>query len=277
MLCLGFSFNKNGLSIQSSHPGLLVNLILLLDRDLGYLCGDSSSSLSFEIKELILKQVNLIPPKQQIDVFFGLANHEISQSNAQRAHEYYEKALRASNSIDHSEPETFEKARNNMLVNGWNMGCLLKLQDFNAGWKLFEHGLLTPAPGPQRWQRSLAKPFTDEEITLWRGEHLQGKKILLLEEQAIGDAMMFLSLISSLAQEAQHIGILLCDRLVPIYRRTMNACKSLANCTIYSHADYAKGVLQPHLFDLQSPIGSMCQYRFNDIQQYSPESLYSWS
>ena len=43
--------------------------------------------------------------------------------------------------------------------------------------ELFEHGLLT-APGPQRWQRSLAKPFTDEEITLWRGEHLQGKKIL---------------------------------------------------------------------------------------------------
>ena len=273
--CYAWAYHliKSGLSIQSSHPGLLVNLILLLDQELSYLSVESNTSLSVEIKELILKQVHLIPPKQQIDVFFGLANHEISQSNASRAHDYYEKALAASNSIDQSDPEALEKVRNNMLVNGWNMGCLLlKLQDFKAGWKLFEHGLLTPAPGPQRWQRSLAKPFSDEEITLWRGESLKGKSILLLEEQAIGDAMMFLSLISSLAQEAQNIGILLCDRLVPIYRRTMSACKSLAHCTVYSHSDYAKGILQSRLFDVQSPIGSMCQYRFSKIHQYSPQS-----
>ena len=31
---------------------------------------------------------------------------------------------------------------------------------FKDGWNLFEYGLQVPAPGPQRWQRSLKKPFT---------------------------------------------------------------------------------------------------------------------
>ena len=95
-------------------------------------------------------------------------------------------------------------------------------------------------------------------------------RILLLEEQAIGDAMMFLSLLSTLANEADQVGVLLSDRLVPIYKRTIQHASELSNCKIYSHSDFAKGLLKPSLFDVQSPIGSICQYRFDDITQYSP-------
>ncbi len=273
--CYGWAFDliSRGLALQPSHPGLLVNLILLLDQDLGNVLGDSFELLSLEIKNLILDQVKLISPRQQIDVFFGLASHEMSQSNSKLAYEYYQKAVQASNLIAQSDKDAFEKARTNMLVNGWNMGCLLlKLQDFRLGWTLFEHGLQTPAPGPQRWQRSLRKPFTIDELNLWRGESLQGKRILLLEEQAIGDAMMFLSLISSLAREADQIGILLSDRLAPIYKRTVRDNEDLNNCTIYTHSDFAKGILSQNLFDCQSPMGSVCQYRFTHIHQYSPQT-----
>ena len=75
--------------------------------------------------------------------------------------------------------------------NSWNLSCLkIQLADY-SGWRLFDHGLLASAMGQQRWQRALVKPFSDSEIQIWRGQSLKGKRILLLEEQAVGDAMMF--------------------------------------------------------------------------------------
>ena len=51
----------------------------------------------------------------------------------------------------------------------WNMSCaLLKQGNFSKGWKLFDYGLITPADGPQRWQRALFKPFDSQEIMVER-------------------------------------------------------------------------------------------------------------
>ena len=44
---------------------------------------------------------------------------------------------------------------------------------------------------------------------MWRGESLSGKSILLLEEQAIGDVMMFCSLITTIIDEASQVGLFL--------------------------------------------------------------------
>ena len=80
----------------------------------------------------------------------------------------------------------------------WNASTiLLKAQDFALGWQLFDSGLRAPAPGPQAWQRALPKPFTHSEIEIWRGENLAGKNLLLLEEQAVGDVMQFMTLLQS--------------------------------------------------------------------------------
>ena len=179
---------------RSSHPGILVNLILLLDCDLAAFADDANTEFFKNAKQLILEEVERVPFKQQIDIYFGLANHEISQFNSSLGLFYFQKALSASKYLTDQDVDDLDKVRSNMCINGWNMGCLLlKLQDFDEGWKLFENGLQTPADGRQRWQRSLPKPFNNHDIPLWRGQSLQHQRLLLLEEQAIGDAMMFLT------------------------------------------------------------------------------------
>ena len=97
---------------------------------------------------------------------------------------------------------------------------------------------------------------------------MSGQKILLLEEQAIGDVMQFLTLLPGLIAEAQHVGLLLNNRLIPIYNRSL-ASYIQSNClTIYSFDDVLHDRLKPSDYNFQSPIGSICQYRFTDIHQY---------
>ena len=112
----------------------------------------------------------------------------------------------------------------------WNASTiLLKAQDFALGWQLFDSGLRAPAPGPQAWQRALPKPFTHSEIEIWRGENLAGKNLLLLEEQAVGDVMQFLTLLPELIAEAAHVSVLVNNRLLPIYRRFYGS-KKIREC-----------------------------------------------
>ena len=261
---------KDALKFRTSEPGLLVNLILLLDRDLGPLVDDNADFFS-TTKKMILAEVRRVPLKQQIDIYFSLANYEISQDNGTLALSYFQKALAVSDSMDKNDIDDLEKLRTNMHINAWNMGCLLlKLQNFSDGWKLFENGLLTPAAGRQRWQRSLAKPFNNQDVPLWRGESLHNKRLLLLEEQAIGDAMMFITLLPTIASEAQHVGILLSDRLTAIYKQTFASMEAFRNCTVHSHTEFSSGSLSSSDFDFQLPIGSICQHRFVDMSSYSP-------
>ena len=81
------------------------------------------------------------------------------------------------------------------------MGCiLLSHQFFSDGWRLFEFGLRTKAAGPQKWQRAMPKPITNEQCTVWRVK-LSNKRLLLLEEQAIGDVMKFMTLAPDLLKK----------------------------------------------------------------------------
>ena len=121
-----------------------------------------------------------------------------------------------------------------------------------------------PAKGPQRWQRSLKKPFTLTEVPLWQGEPLQGKRLLLLGEQGIGDSMMFATLIPRLQKEGAQIALFPGDRLASIYKR------SLPGVTVFTRDDLTQGHYKASDFDLQSPLGSICQYNFHDLAQYGP-------
>lgn len=145
----------------------------------------------------------------------------------------------------------------------WNLGIkLLKKGRFKDGWTLYEHGLQVKAQGPQRWQRALKKPFTPAEVPLWRGESIKGKRLLLLGEQGIGDSMMFATLIPRLQKEGAKISLFPGDRLVSIYRRSLTDINVLSS----------KELLQAHWkasdFDIQSPLGSICQYRFHELTDY---------
>ena len=133
---------------------------------------------------------------------------------------------------------------------GWNLGIsLIKRGDFLNGWKLYEHGLQVPAPSIQRWQRALKKAYTSEEVPIWLGESLQGKHLLILAEQAIGDTMMFLQLICLISPPPGNITLYLPQRLVPIYLRTF------PQFTVVSHEDLDS--LSKYCYDFQIPCGSL--------------------
>ena len=148
----------------------------------------------------------------------------------------------------------------------WHLAIkLLKDGRFSEGWELYEHGLQVKAEGPQRWQRALKKPFTPEEIPFWKGEDLNKRRILLLAEQGIGDAMMFATLIPSLIREGAKVFFLPGERLTAIYTRSMPDVK------ILSKDDLKHGRYSFKDFDYQTPIGSICQYRFPKLEDYGPQ------
>ena len=101
-----------------------------------------------------------------------------------------------------------DEAQKLIDLNSWNAGCmLLKTSQFETAWKLFEWGLRCPAAGRQRWQRAIKKIFTHQQVAVWRGESLRGCRLLLLEEQAVGDTMMFITLLPNLLEQTDHVGI----------------------------------------------------------------------
>ena len=146
----------------------------------------------------------------------------------------------------------------------WNLSILyLKAGRLKEGWSLYDHGLRVKADGPQRWQRSLKKPFGMGSIPLWRGEQLRGKSLLLLGEQGIGDTMMFATLIPRLIDYGAKIYFFPGDRLNLIYKDSMRGIE------IISGADLKCGRFSYNDFDYQSPIGSICQYGFDEISHYA--------
>lgn len=160
-----------------------------------------------------------------------------------------------------------KKFRTTWNTLSWHLAIkLLKKGRLKEGWSLYEHGLQVPADGPQRWQRSLKKPFTPDQVPFWRGESLAGRHLLLLGEQGIGDAMMFATLLPRLQQEGAKISLLPGDRLVPIYKR------SLPDVQVLSLSELRSEKIQAQHFDLQSPLGSICQYRFTELSNYGPRT-----
>ncbi len=260
--------NSNALLISNENASLVVNLMLLLDDcNLSESYNELVDSLQSQLKDF----VNSVPPYKRIQILFGLATHEIQRFNPSNANNFYQEAFICAQELMDIDSDQSDDARHLITINGWNIGCnLLKMQDFEKGWKLFEHGLQTPCNGPQRWQRSLAKPFSSDELTLWRGESLIGKTILLLDEQAIGDVMMFASLLSTLVQESKTVSLFLSDRLIPIYNRHFSSQIKSNKVSIFSRKDFELGRLESGQFDYQCPIGSICQYRFTSIDSYAP-------
>ena len=245
-----------GLFKISSHEGVTV-------------LGLESAKLILELTEQVIEDCT---PVERAEFLFSRAFFHAKREELADALHAIREAHRILNSASLFDIEEQKKAQNLMNINSWNVSCvLLKIPDFEMGWSLFEYGLQAPASGPQRWQRQLRKLFSHQELSLWRGESLENHRLLLLEEQAIGDTMMFLTLLPSLVEEAAHIGIVLCARLLPIYRRSCHHWIEAGKVSIWGHGDLANGKLTSDAFDFQSPIGSVCQYRFTSIDDFAPK------
>ena len=270
-----FELIKTCISEIGLSSGVLQNLLLLADQlsDAG-LYGESSSLES--LRSNLEDSISTLPDLEVISIRFALFQHFLHRDNHKLALTQFELAnviidnLRADSSLSSEESK---KLQASIDVNFWNGSCtLLKLQMFERGWTMFDYGLRAPCSGPQRWQRSLAKPFTSSEVLLWQGENLNGRRLLLLDEQGIGDSMMFLTLIPTLIQEASHIGLFLPDRLLSIYKNSFAKEIKTGNVSIFSRSDFYDKKLLSSQFDYQSPLGSICRHRFTNPHSFSPRS-----
>lgn len=235
--------------------------------------SDKSDFLDADQRDLVSRMIQLqvshASPLSQAEYYFSLSWVHVRRRECETALQLIEKARNILLATNFDNQEDHDKAQNLNNQNSWNIACmLLAYQNFEEGWQYFEYGLRTKANGPQKWQRALPKPFTFEQLCLWRGESLAGKSLLLLEEQAIGDVMQFMTLLPELLKEAEHIGLLLNNRLIPIYKRSFAAYIDQKSLSIFSFEDVLHNYLKPDDFDFQSPIGSICRHRFTDIRNY---------
>ncbi len=236
-------------------------------------------SAEFDIKqsqhilELIQERLNELKPLERAEFLFSKAFYCVKRQQVLDAVSAIGEAhqiLKGENFVDQDERD---KAQKLIDLNSWNASCvLLKAPCFESAWKLFEYGLRAPAVGRQRWQRHLKKVFTHQELPLWRGDSIEKRRLLLLEEQAIGDTMMFLTLLPTLVEQSSHVGLVLSARLFPIYQRSCQDWIEAGRVSVWRHDDAAAGRLVSSDFDCQSPVGSICQYLCNRIENFSPKT-----
>ena len=225
------------------------------------------------ILDLIKKRLHDSKPLEQAEFLFSQSLYYAKRDEVSMAVDSIQKATEILKTTSFTSEDERDKAQKLIDINSWNASCvLLKAPRFETAWKLFEYGLRAPAVGRQRWQRHLKKVFTHQELPLWRGDSLKNRRLLLLEEQAIGDTMMFLTLLPTLVRQSPHIGIVLSARLLPIYRRSCQSWIKAGRVSVWSHDDVATGRLFPDQFDCQSPVGSICQYLANSIESFSPHT-----
>ena len=243
---------QEGFTHLGTDAQLLLQILLILDT-LSDQAPSPSSAEAHVLRGRIEAQLESCEPLVQAEIRLGLAAYRLGQGETDHALADFERAMAVVQGPVGVAAEEREQRQKLVDVNSWNFAiALLKEQQLERGWQLFEYGLRTPAEGKQRWQRALIKPFSGSQLPLWRGESLAGKRLLLLEEQAIGDVMMFFTLVPSLLDEAEAIGVLLADRL-----------------QIWSQADAKSGALSPAAYQLQCPMGSICQHRFTQVERYA--------
>ena len=208
---------KSEFSYRSPSALMLSSLLLIMD----------TTDVDSGVKQVVVDNVNnylqTAPLLDAVNIECSLATHYLSQIEHRRAQYFYESAFNRIQNASSIPQSDIDKLQEAFDANSWNFSCAcLALQDLKRGWQLFEHGLRTPAGGQQRWQRALIKPFTAADLPLWRGEFDPSQRLLLLEEQAVGDGMMFLTLVPRLLEETAHLGIYLSNRLEAIYCRSFS-------------------------------------------------------
>ena len=147
----------------------------------------------------------------------------------------------------------------------WNNAInLLKVGDMKSGWKLYDHGLVVPTNTPQRWQRCLQPIFSYKDIPIWQGSDIAGKNILIYAEQAIGDTIMFATLLPMIDSRAT-IYFLPGKRLHGVFSKYSQMPKNIK----YVTRDEVRSLGSSH-FTYQIPVGSLPKFFIDSYESYTP-------
>ena len=120
-----------------------------------------------------------------------------AQGNLEASNQYLEKAIKR----DKSNAQLHHNRGQNLLT----MGNLAE------GWAENDYRLKPNYPKAIKYEHKLKS---------WRGESLEGKKILISAEQGIGDQILFISCIPEVIAQAEHVVIEVEPRLVSLFART---------------------------------------------------------
>ena len=149
--------------------------------------------------------------------------------------EQAEEALRDAVAID----QDFAEAHFNLSR------VMLMAENFKAGWKHNEW----------RWLCSTF-PSTWREFpqSMWQGEDLRNKKILVWSEQGIGDEIMFANTLPELIKNSGRVVMECSDRLVPVFKRSFEGVHAFAR------QDPPNSEIKTINADVQIPLGSICNF-----------------
>ncbi|MBF0127972.1 MAG: tetratricopeptide repeat protein, partial [Magnetococcales bacterium] len=101
----------------------------------------------------------------------------------------------------------------------WSNLALLLLKEgrFEEGWRMHEF-----RHHPERLERIVVMP--DLPFPLWQGEDLTGKALLVLQEQGVGECILYAGMLPEVLHRGAARVVLACDaRLVPLFERSFPA------------------------------------------------------
>ena len=131
----------------------------------------------------------------------------------------------------------------------------------DKGWEEYDWRLLVPG---------VFNPYRLFPWPIWQGSDLDGKSVLVLREQGIGDEVMFSSCIPHLLEKAASCVILCAPRLVPIFARSFPRAK-IVGC---SYSEDQLQAIQANAVDFQIAGGSLPRYFRRDLQAFQSQGRY---
>ncbi|MBF0195473.1 MAG: tetratricopeptide repeat protein [Magnetococcales bacterium] len=141
-----------------------------------------------------------------------------------------------------------------------NLGLLqLLLGDFKSGWENIDY----------RWKSDLLdfKRYERCKKILWSGEPLALKRILVWEEQGVGESIIFSSMIPDLVNMGAKV-VLECDkRLIPLYSR------SFPEITCIHNKDPLTVNSPYNRYDYIVPFGNLCRWLRPDKNSFVASSV----
>jgi len=127
----------------------------------------------------------------------------------------------------------------------------LKRGEFDEGWKLYE------------FRKSKLKNIFDE-IKIWNNENIKESKILVYNEQGIGDTIQFSKNLLRLSEVCKNIDFVVSDKLYPIFKKKIN------NINICKKQDILR-----KRYDYKISIGSLNKNFYDNNKYNSSELIFS--
>ncbi|HIB99520.1 TPA: tetratricopeptide repeat protein, partial [Candidatus Poribacteria bacterium] len=183
---------------------------------------------------------------QYAPAYSNLGNTLEAKGELDQSIQVYQKALEIN-------PQYAEAHKNLSL-------SLLKLGNFKQGWEEYQW----------RWKcdKFAAENRRDFPQPMWDGSSLDGKSIIIWQEQGTGDHIMFASLLVKLQEQAQRIFVETEHRLLPILERSF---PTIHFRTVHIPPD-------PQLLDItidfQSPIASLPQWFLTNEEDFPKRQAY---